>query len=89
MMRDLNDLLARHARGEDTDDAFAEFMARHGEFFPENPPTSTSWSTRWPGEAAAAERLMRSLTPQQREELAELMAQALGDGPAGRSAGRS
>src|SRR5262249_4723868 len=29
--------------------------------------------------AAAGERLMRSLSPQQREELAQLMAQALGD----------
>jgi uncharacterized protein with von Willebrand factor type A (vWA) domain len=37
MMGDLNDLLARRARGEDTADAFTEFMARHGEFFPENP----------------------------------------------------
>ena len=37
MLADLNDLLGRHARGEDTDDAFAEFMDKHGDFFPEQP----------------------------------------------------
>ena len=35
-------LLDRHARGEDTADAFAEFMRRHGDFFPEKPRSSTS-----------------------------------------------
>ena len=30
MLHDLNDLLARHARGEDTTDAFQQFMAAHG-----------------------------------------------------------
>ena len=42
MLADLNALLAAHARGEDTTDRFAEFMEQHGEFFPENPQTSTS-----------------------------------------------
>nr|WP_284286989.1 hypothetical protein [Angustibacter aerolatus] len=37
MLQDLNDLLGKHARGEDTDDAFAEFMDRHGDFFPDAP----------------------------------------------------
>jgi uncharacterized protein with von Willebrand factor type A (vWA) domain len=41
MLADLNGLLAAHARGEDTEDRFREFMDKHGEFFPENP------STRW------------------------------------------
>src|SRR5262245_2526451 len=39
MLHDLNDLLARHARGEDTADAFASFMNKHGDFFPEKPST--------------------------------------------------
>ncbi len=30
MVADLNDLLTRHARGEDTADAFQRFMAKHG-----------------------------------------------------------
>jgi uncharacterized protein with von Willebrand factor type A (vWA) domain len=80
MLRDLNDLLDRHARGEDTDDAFAEFMNRHGEFFPENPETVDELIDALARRAAAGERLMRSLSPQQRQELAGLMAQAFGDG---------
>jgi uncharacterized protein with von Willebrand factor type A (vWA) domain len=37
MLQDLNGLLAKHRRGEDTDADFQEFMAKHGQFFPENP----------------------------------------------------
>ena len=37
MLADLNALLAAHARGEDTTDQFAEFMDKHGDFFPEQP----------------------------------------------------
>jgi uncharacterized protein with von Willebrand factor type A (vWA) domain len=81
MLDDLNDLLDRHARGEDTDDAFAQFMDKHGEFFPDRPRTVEELIDSLARRAAAAERLMRSLTPQQRQELAELMDQALGDGP--------
>ncbi|GII26210.1 hypothetical protein Pme01_58070 [Planosporangium mesophilum] len=79
MMGDLNDLLARHARGEDTTDAFREFMAEHGEFFPENPQSVDELVDALARRAAAGERLMRSLSPQQREELSQLMAQAFGD----------
>ena len=79
MLNDLNDLLARHARGEDTDDAFAQFMQRHGDYFPEQPQSIDELIDILARRAAAAERLMRSLTAQQREELASLMAQALGD----------
>ena len=39
MLADLNALLAAHARQEDTTDQFADFMERHGEFFPERPET--------------------------------------------------
>jgi uncharacterized protein with von Willebrand factor type A (vWA) domain len=79
MMHDLNDLLSRHARGEDTADAFAEFMARHGEFFPEKPGSVDELVDALARRAAAGERLMRSLSPQQQDELARLMARALGD----------
>ena len=79
MMHDLNDLLGRHARGEDTTDAFAEFMARHGEFFPEKPANVDELIDALARRAAAGERLMRSLSPQQRDELGRLMGQALSD----------
>ncbi|MEJ3747277.1 hypothetical protein WEI85_28830 [Actinomycetes bacterium KLBMP 9797] len=78
MLRDLNDLLDRHARGADTTDAFAEFMRRHGDYFPEKPGTVEELIDALARRAAAGERLMRSLTPQQQEELSRLMAQALG-----------
>ncbi len=81
MVSDLNDLLSRHARGEDTSDAFQRFMAKHGEFFPENPKNIEELIDSLARRAAAAERLMRSLSPQQQEELSRLMDQALGDGP--------
>ena len=37
MLDDLNDLLANHAAGQDTTAQFDQFMAKHGEYFPENP----------------------------------------------------
>jgi uncharacterized protein with von Willebrand factor type A (vWA) domain len=81
MLGDLNALLDRHARGEDTDDAFAQFMDKHGAFFPDHPQNIEELIDSLARQAAAAERLIRSLSPQQRQELQELMDQALGDGP--------
>ncbi|MEH0972176.1 VWA domain-containing protein [Micromonospora sp. CPCC 205546] len=83
MMRDLNDLLARHSRSEDTTDAFAEFMRRHGAFFPEQPADVDELVDVLARRSAAGERLMRSLSDRQREELAGLMRQSLGDRLAG------
>jgi uncharacterized protein with von Willebrand factor type A (vWA) domain len=83
MMHDLNALLARHARGEDTTDQFAEFMAKHGQYFPEQPQTVDELIDLLARRAAAGERLLRSLSPQQRDELSQLMAQALGNGQLG------
>ncbi|MEU5562173.1 vWA domain-containing protein [Micromonospora musae] len=83
MMGDLNDLLARHARSEETADAFAEFMRRHGEFFPEQPKDVDELVDVLARRAVAGERLMRSLSDRQREELAGLMRQSLGEGLAG------
>ncbi len=88
MMRDLNDLLERHGRGEDTTEQFAQFMARHGDFFPENPSTVDELIDILARRFAAGERLLRSLSPQQREELERLMAQALGDGALAQQMGR-
>ncbi|MFN0283675.1 MAG: vWA domain-containing protein [Kineosporiaceae bacterium] len=79
MLSDLNGLLARHARGEDTTEAFEQFMARHGDMFPEDPKDVDELVDVLARRAAAAQRLMASLTPQQREELRGLMAAALGD----------
>jgi uncharacterized protein with von Willebrand factor type A (vWA) domain len=81
MLDDLNELLAKHARGEDTDAEFEQFMAKHGEMFgDERPENVDELIDALARRAAAAERLMASLTPRQREELQGLMAQAMGDG---------
>ena len=56
-----------------------EFMSKHGDLFPGDPQNVDELVDELARQAAAAERLMASLTPQQREELAGLMAQALGD----------
>ena len=37
MVADLSQLIDAHNRGEDTDERFAEFMDKHGQFFPDNP----------------------------------------------------
>ncbi|MEU1962713.1 VWA domain-containing protein [Nocardia sp. NPDC019255] len=79
MMSDLNDLLAAHARGEDTEQRFAEFMAEHGEFFPENPRDTEELIDALAARAAAAQRMMNSMSEQQRAELSELIGQAFGD----------
>jgi uncharacterized protein with von Willebrand factor type A (vWA) domain len=89
MMHDLNALLERHARDEDTTDQFAEFMSKHGAYFPENPQTIDELIDALARRAAAGERLMRSLSPQQQDELAGLMAQALGDSLGGEMAALS
>jgi uncharacterized protein with von Willebrand factor type A (vWA) domain len=79
MLADLNELLAAHARGEDTTDRFAEFMERHGEFFPEGPRNTDELIDALARRNAAAQRLARSLTPEQRAELGQLMSDALSD----------
>ena len=79
MLADLNALLAAHARNEDTTDAFADFMAKHGEFFPEQPETIEELIDALARRQAAAQRMLASLTPEQREQLGQLISQALGD----------
>jgi uncharacterized protein with von Willebrand factor type A (vWA) domain len=79
MLADLNALLAAHARQEDTTDQFAEFMERHGEFFPEQPETVEELIDALARREAAGMRLMASLSPAQREQLGQLMSHMLAD----------
>ncbi|MFP5311444.1 MAG: hypothetical protein ACLGH7_03390, partial [Actinomycetes bacterium] len=78
MLRDLNDLLGKHRRGEDTDADFQEFMAKHGQFFPENPQSVEELVDALAQRAAAAQRLLQSMSAEQRDELMQLSAQAFG-----------
>lgn len=79
MMADLNSLLAKHARQEDTTDAFRQFMENHGEFFPEQPENVDELIDALARRQAAAQRMMSSLSPEQREQLGQLMSQAMAD----------
>ena len=79
MLADLNALLAAHARQEDTTDQFADFMERHGEFFPEHPETIEELIDALARREAAGMRLMASLSPEQREQLGQLLSHVLAD----------
>jgi uncharacterized protein with von Willebrand factor type A (vWA) domain len=79
MLNSLNSMLEADARGEDTSQQFADFMEQYGDFFPENPQSLEELVDSLARRAAAAEQLMRSLTPQQRQELADLMSTAMED----------
>ena len=78
MLTDLNDLLDKHSRGEDTREDFEQFMDKHGDSFPERPADIDELIDVLAKRSAAAQRMMRSMTPEQREELMALSQQAFG-----------
>jgi uncharacterized protein with von Willebrand factor type A (vWA) domain len=78
MLDDLNALLEKHRLGEDTEQDFRDFMDKHGDFFPENPQDIDELMDALAQRSAAAQRMLNSMTPEQRAELMELSAQAFG-----------
>ncbi len=78
MLGDLNALLEKHRLGEDTEQDFADFMDKHGDFFPENPRDIDELMDALAQRAAAAQRMRNSMTQEQRDELDALAAQAFG-----------
>ena len=78
MMSALNDMLDADARGEHTSEQFAEFMESYGDFFPDQPENLAELVDSLARRSAAAQRLMNSLSPQQRAELGQLMADMMG-----------
>jgi uncharacterized protein with von Willebrand factor type A (vWA) domain len=79
MVADLSNLIDAHNRGEDTDEQFRDFMAKHGQFFPDDPQSVDELIDSLARRAAAQERMMAGLSPDQRAELADLMAQTMAD----------
>ena len=63
MIADLNAMLEADARGEHTQADFDEFMEKYGDFFPDDPQTLEELVDSLARRAAAAQRLMDSLTP--------------------------
>ncbi len=84
MLGDLNELLEKHRRATTSEDAaavdraFAEFMDKHGDFFPENPQNIDELMDSLAQRSAAAQRMLNSMSAEQREELMQLSAQAFG-----------
>jgi uncharacterized protein with von Willebrand factor type A (vWA) domain len=54
-------------------------MAKHGDFFPEGPENIDELLDAMAQRAAAAQRMLNSMSPEQRAELMELSQQAFGD----------
>ncbi|MFI0351521.1 VWA domain-containing protein [Actinomadura sp. 9N407] len=79
MMAALNEMLEKDARGEHTQEDFDRFMEEHGEFFPDQPQNLEELVDSLARRAAAMDRLMASLSPEQQAELAALMDQAMQD----------
>ncbi len=79
MLAELNQMLERDARGEHTQADFEAFMDRYGDMFPEQPHDLEELVDALVRRATAAQRLLSSLTEEQRDELAGLMEQALQD----------
>jgi uncharacterized protein with von Willebrand factor type A (vWA) domain len=78
MLGDLNQLLEAHQRGEDTKEQFDDFMAKHGDFFPDRPENIDELLDSLAQRAAAAQRMRNSMTQEQRDELDALAQQAFG-----------
>jgi uncharacterized protein with von Willebrand factor type A (vWA) domain len=79
MLADLNQMLAADARGEHTQADFDAFMSKYSDMFPDAPANLEELVDALVRRAMAAQRLMSSLSADQRDELAGLMQQALSD----------
>lgn len=79
MMGDLNKLLSDHRAGTSTQDQYEEFIDKHKDFFPDAPETLDQFIDDLARQSAAMDRMLASMSPEQRAELSEAMSQALAD----------
>ena len=79
MLASLRAMLDADSRGEHTQDDFDQFMSDYGDMFPDSPGNLEELVDSLVRRMMAAERLLASLSDSQREELADLMAQAMED----------
>ena len=77
-MAALNDLLDQRARGEDTDEAFKNFMDEYGELFPDA-ENLDDLLEQLAERMAAAQAMWNSMSPEQRAHLSNLMNSVMGD----------
>jgi uncharacterized protein with von Willebrand factor type A (vWA) domain len=79
MLSELNELLDKRNRGEDTQQDFDDFMQRFGDFFPENPQNLDELLETMAQRMAAMQAMLNSMTPEQRAQLQGLAQQLLED----------
>jgi len=79
MMRDLNDLLDKHRQGSSTQDDYDAFIDKNRQFFPDAPATLDELIDDLARRQAAMERVLNSMSAEQRAELQDAMAQAMQD----------
>ena len=79
MMASLTDMIEADSRGEHTQQDFDDFMEEYGDFFPDSPQNLEELVDSLVRRMAAAQRLLNSLTDEQRNELAGLISQAMDD----------
>lgn len=78
MIKDLNDMLVKKIAGEDP--GFEDFMARYGDMFGDHPPESLDeLLEQMRQQMAATQSLFNSMSPEQQQQLQELMSGKFGD----------
>ena len=78
MVKDLNDMLVKKIAGEDP--GFDEFMAKYGDMFGDDPPKSLDeLLNQMQQQMAATQSLLNSMSPDQQQQLQEMMQGKFGD----------
>ncbi len=78
MVKDLNDMLVKKIAGEDP--GFDEFMDKYGDMFGDNPPQSLDeLLDQMQQQMAATQSLFNSMSPEQQQQLQEMMQGKFGD----------
>ena len=79
MLAELNDLIERRNRGEDIDDAFEQFRSRYSDMLGSDAQSLDELLEDMARRMAAMSRLLAGMTPEQRDQLAQLSEQLMGD----------
>ncbi|MGK0473926.1 MAG: hypothetical protein ACJAR0_004425 [Candidatus Azotimanducaceae bacterium] len=78
MVKDLNNMLVKRIAGEDP--GFDDFMDQYGDMFGDNPPkTLDELLEQMQAQMAATQSLLNSMSPEQQQQLQDLMSGKFGD----------
>ncbi|MBV9119861.1 MAG: VWA domain-containing protein, partial [Chloroflexi bacterium] len=78
MVRDLNQMLERHRRGDDS--GFQQFMDKWGKFFPDGIENPEQLAQHLAESMAHMQSLLDSMTPEMRQELDDMLRPLFSDG---------